>query len=105
MHMMEKNYTWELVEKPHGRKIVGLKWIYKIKAQLGWRSAKIQGKTCSERFTQMLGIDYFETFSPVARIETVRTLIAFAAQKQEVMTGQWYKTKSINNKWYRKLRF
>ena len=82
MHMIDKNKTWELVDKPQGREIIKLKWIYKTKVNQNGEIQKHKARLVARGFTQKPGIDFSETFSPVARLETIRTLIALAAQKK-----------------------
>jgi len=71
---LSKNKTWELVDLPSGRKAVKSKWVFKLKAD-GRHRARLVAKG----FTQIPGIDYDETFSPVARFESIRLLLALAA--------------------------
>ena len=71
---LAKNQTWDLVDLPPGRKTVKSKWVFKTKSD-GRRRARLVAKG----FTQVPGIDYDETFSPVARFESIRLLLALAA--------------------------
>ena len=78
----KKNNTWELVAIPRERDVVSLKWIYKIKLNQEGDIQKHKARLVAIGFTQKLGIDFYETFSPVARLETIRTVIVVAAQKK-----------------------
>ena len=98
MHMIEKNKTWELVDKPEGREIIGLKWIYKTKLNQNGEIQKHKARLVTKGFTQKAGIDFSETFSPVARLETIRTLIALAAQKRWKISQLDVKSASLNGK-------
>ncbi|CAL9010567.1 unnamed protein product [Prunus brigantina] len=79
--MIEKNSTWELVDRPSSKPIVGVKWIYKTKLNLDGSIQKHKGRLVAKGYTQKPGIDFNETFALVARLDTIRTLIALAAQK------------------------
>lgn len=71
---LAKNGTWELVDLPPGRKAVKSKWVFKLKTDGRYRARLV-----AKGFTQIPGIDFDETFSPVARFESLRLLLALAA--------------------------
>lgn len=76
-----KNKTWELVELPAGAKAIGLKWIVKVKRNSDGSINKYKARLVAKGYIQRHGVDFDEVFAPVARIETVRFLIAMAASR------------------------
>ncbi|KAM1111108.1 hypothetical protein ACFX13_010490 [Malus domestica] len=81
LEMIEKNNTWELVERPVDKPVIGVKWVFKTKLNLDGTVQKHKARLVAKGYAQKPGIDYNETFAPVARLDTIRTLIALAAQK------------------------
>ncbi|KAG8479389.1 hypothetical protein CXB51_029761 [Gossypium anomalum] len=80
--MIEKNQTWELVEKPANRKIIGVKWVYKAKHNADGSLNKLKARLVVKGFSQKYGLDYFETYTPVARLDTIRLIVGLAAHMQ-----------------------
>ena len=76
---INKNNTWELVELPQGVKIIGLKWVFKVKRNADGSINKFKARLVAKGYVQEHGIDFDEVFAPVARLETIRLLIGLAA--------------------------
>ena len=81
LDMIEKNNTWELVDRPTSKPVIGVKWVYKIKQNLDGTISKYKARLVAKGYAQKPGIDYNETFAPVARLDTIRTIIALASKK------------------------
>ncbi|KAJ9558774.1 hypothetical protein OSB04_013388 [Centaurea solstitialis] len=77
----EKNKVWRLVKRPWGKSIIGLKWIFRNKKDENNLVIRNKAPLVAKGFRQQEGIDYDETFAPVARIEAIRIFLAYAAHK------------------------
>ena len=81
LRSIEDNHTWELVDPPAGCRPIGLKWVYKVKKDEYGTIVKHKARLVARGFVQREGIDFEEVFAPVARMESVRLLLALAAAK------------------------
>lgn len=77
---IEKNQTWELTTLPEGFKAIGVKWVYKTKLNEDGKVEKYKARLVVKGYAQSYGVDYTEVFAPVARLYTIRTILALAAQ-------------------------
>ncbi|WVZ53009.1 hypothetical protein U9M48_004002 [Paspalum notatum var. saurae] len=77
----ERNHVWDLVEPPPNCRPIGTKWVFKNKQRENGIVVRNKARLVAQGFCQKEGIDYEETFAPVARLEAIRILLAFAASK------------------------
>ena len=75
-----KNQVWEVVSRPQGKKVVGSRWIYKVKHAAERSVDKYKEHFVENGFSQNEGIDYEETFTPIARYSSIRTIISLATK-------------------------
>ena len=73
------NDTWDLVHLPKGQKLVRCKWVYRTKYGLDGKVDKHKARLVAKGFSQVEGIDYTETFSPVAKMNSIRLVLSLAA--------------------------
>jgi hypothetical protein len=81
MKSIEENGTWCLADLPPGCRAIGLKWVFKVKRDAKGDVVKHKARLVVKGYAQRRGIDYDEVFAPVARLDSVRLLIALAAQE------------------------
>eukprot|EP00253_Pinus_taeda_P020572 PITA_20572 len=74
------NDVWEVVPRPQDRSVVGLTWIYKFKYAADDSVEKYKARFVAKGYAQKEGIDYEETFTPIARYTSIRTVISLATQ-------------------------
>ena len=96
MTSLFENDVWDLVDLPTGRKTIGSKWVFKEKLGPDGQTERLKARLVAQGYTQRYGQDYDETFSPVVRPESIRTIIALAA-RDDLMLHQMDVTTAFLN--------
>ena len=82
MDALHKTKTWDLVDLPFGKFAIICKWVYKIKTRLDGIVDHYKAQLVARGFTQEYGIDYEETFAPMARLSSIMTLIVVSTARK-----------------------
>ena len=78
LNQFERNDVWFLVPRPNGVNVIGTKWIFKNKTDELGNVVRNKARLVAQGYTQVEGLDYDETFTPIARLESIRLLLAIA---------------------------
>ncbi|KAI3678150.1 hypothetical protein L6452_37431 [Arctium lappa] len=88
--------VWRLVPKPKGKTIIGTKWVFKIKKDECGTVIRNKARLVAKGYRQEEGIDYDETYAPVARLVAIRMFLAYAAHKNFTVFQMDVKTAFLN---------
>ncbi|GJX96057.1 retrovirus-related pol polyprotein from transposon TNT 1-94 [Tanacetum coccineum] len=96
LNQFERLQVWELVPRPEGKNIIALKWLWKNKCDAENIVVRNKTRLVAKGYRQEEGIDFEESFAPVARLEAVRMFIAYAAHKNITIFQMDVKTAFLN---------
>ena len=75
-----KNDVWEVVPRPEGKSVVTSRWLYKVKHVADGSIEKFKSRFMARGFSRVEGVDYEETFAPVARYTSIHSIVSIAAE-------------------------
>ena len=78
IHALKKNDTWVLVPRPQHHNVVGCRWIFKTKLHSDGSIERHKARLVAQGFSQVHGLDFGDTFSPVVRPATVKIILSLA---------------------------
>ena len=96
INQIEKNKTWELVPRPNDKNVIGGKWIFRNKLNEEGKVVRNKARFVCKGYAQQEGIDFSETFAPVARMESIRIFLAYASYKKFTVYQMDVKTAFLN---------
>ncbi|GJY08779.1 integrase, catalytic region, zinc finger, CCHC-type containing protein [Tanacetum coccineum] len=96
LNQFERLQVWELVPRPEGKNVIALKWLWKNKCDAENIVVRNKTRLVAKGYKQEEGIDFEESFAPVARLEAVRMFIAYAAHKNITIFQMDFKTDFLN---------
>ena len=87
LESMDKNHAWDMVKPPSGVNIVDSKWIFAIKRDANNEIVRFKARLVARGFSQAYGVDFWDTFAPVAKLTTYRLIFALATLEQWELHG------------------
>lgn len=96
MLALQQNETWSLCKLPPGKDMISTKWVLKSKTNPDGTLARRKARLVARGFSQTRGVDFFETFAPVVRYESVRCILSLAAANRMTVKQFDVKTAFLN---------
>ncbi len=96
MKSLIENETWEIVDLPNGKRPIGCRWVLRTKVNTNGEIVRYKARLVAKGYSQQKGVDFDETFSPVARFDTIRSVISVAANEKLELAQFDIKTAFLN---------
>ncbi|KAK6115531.1 hypothetical protein DH2020_007800 [Rehmannia glutinosa] len=96
LNQFERNKVWELVQRPTHQNVIGTKWVFRNKMNEEGFLVRNKARLVAKGYSQEEGIDFDETFAPVARLEVIRMFLAYAAHKNFIVYQMDVKSAFLN---------
>ena len=96
LNQFEMNQVWELVDRPAKTKVIGTTWVFKNKKDDQGNIVRNKSRLVAQGYNQREGIDFEDSYAPVARLEAIRMILAFAAYKDFVVYQMDVKSAFMN---------
>jgi hypothetical protein len=93
-----RNEVWELVERPKNHNVIGTKWVYRNKENEDGIAVKNKSRLVAQGYTHVEGLDFDKTFAPIARLEAIRILLAYAGSRNIKLYQMDVKSAFLNGK-------
>ena len=81
MDALDSNDTWELVALPPDKSPIGCRWVYIVKVGLNGKIDRLEARLVAKGYTQQYDSNYYDTFSPMAKIASIHLLLSMAAMR------------------------
>lgn len=86
LEALQHNRTWSLVPLPSGKTAIRCKWVYKVKFRSDGTVERYKARLVAKSYTQQAGVDYLNTFSPAAKLVSVKLMLAIYVVKNYTLT-------------------
>jgi hypothetical protein len=96
LDQIEKNDTWESVRRPNNKNVIGTKWVFRNKLNEFGQVTRNKARLVCKRYAWVEGIDFEETFSPIAIMEEIHLILAYACSKNIKMYPMDVKSTFLN---------
>ena len=80
MALLQNNKVWTLLPLPQGRMSIGNRWVFRVKENQAGEAERYKARLVAKGFAPKFGIDYEETFAPVAKFTSIQIVLSFAAK-------------------------